>query len=428
MASSNKITKVWAREVLNFRGNPTIETEITLADGSRGTVSVPAGISAGINEVGALFDGDPARYNGRGVLKAVRNVREIIGPALLGMPSIPQAAVDKKILEVDGTPNKRRLGGNAVLAASLANALAAAESQKIPLFRLMRDKGMFKLPVPCFDLFCGGSHARNSIDFQEILLIPAGLRTFGDALRAGSAVYQALATVLKERGYKVADSLSPLAAPLKTNRESVDIMAAAIEKAGYKLGEECYIGIDAATSELYENGRYVLKSEQKSLTALELADLWEEWVRSYPIISIEDPMAEEDWDNWVMITKRLGNRVQLVGDDFFTSNPERVGRGIKLGAANAVLIKPNQIGTLTETLETIRLAGAAGYRCQPSSRSGETEQTVISDLAVLPECGQLKCGPPAEQSVPKYNRLLRIEEELGPTAAYAGKAAFPYLK
>jgi enolase len=430
MANSDIIVKVWAREVLNFRGNPTVETEVTLADGSKGCVSVPAGISAGANEVGEILDGDKKRYNGKGVLTAVRNVREIIGPAVTGMHAAPQEAVDKKILAVEGTPNKSRLGGNAVLSVSLATALAAAASQKVPLFRYMGNNGDFRLPVPCFDLFCGGSHAKNSIDFQEILMIPAGLKTFGEALMSGNAVHQALGDILKKKGYEVGNTSGPLSAPLKTNRESIDIMAEAITKAGYKLGDECYIGIDAATSELYDSaiGKYVLKSEKKSLTASELADLWEDWVKSYPIVNIEDPMSEEDWDNWVMVTKRLGNRVQLVGDDFFTSSPARVKRGIEVGAANAVLIKPNQIGTLTETLETIKLAAAAGYRCQPSSRSGETEQMVISDIAVLPECGQIKCGPPSQQSIPKYNRLLRIQEELGDKAVYAGKSAFKYLK
>lgn len=427
MADSDIIVKVWAREVLNFRGNPTVEAEVTLTDGSCGRVSVPAGISAGANEVGELLDGDKKRYNGKGVLKAVKNVREILGPAITGMHASPQRAVDKKILEVEDSPNKSRLGGNAVLSVSLATAIAAAASKKLPLFRYIGGEGPFRLPVPCFDLFCGGSHAKNSIDFQEILMIPAGLKTFGETLRSGNAVYQAISDILKQKGYEADNTSGPLSAPLKSNRESIDLMAEAIEKAGYRLGEECYIGVDAATSELYDNGKYVLKSENRSLTAAEMADLWEEWVNSYPIISLEDPMSEEDWDNWVMLTKRLGNRVQLVGDDFFTSSPVRVKRGIELGAANAVLIKPNQIGTLTETLETIKLAQDAGWRCMPSSRSGETDQTVISDISVLPECGQIKCGPPSQQSIPKYNRLLRIEEELEGKAVYAGKSVFKAL-
>ncbi len=427
MPDSDTIVKVWAREVLNFRGNPTVEAEVTLADGSFGRVSVPAGISAGASEVGELLDGEKKRYGGKGVMKAVKNVREIIGPALTGMRASPQAAVDKKILEVEGTPNKSRLGGNAVLSVSLATAYAAAANKKMPLYKYIGGEGPFRLPVPCFDLFCGGSHARDSIDFQEILMIPAGLATFGEALQSGSAVYQMIAGILKKKGYEIGNSSGPLSAPLKSNRESIDLMAEAIEKAGYRLGDQCYIGVDAATSELYENGRYVLKSENRSLTAAEIADLWEDWVNSYPIISLEDPMSEEDWDNWVMLTKRLGNRIQLVGDDFFTSSPVRVKRGIELGAANAVLIKPNQIGTLTETLETVKLAASAGYCCMPSSRSGETEQTVISDISVLPECGQIKCGPPSQQSIPKYNRLLRIEEELGDKAIYAGKSVFKAL-
>ena len=428
MKNLDKIVRVWAREILNFRGAPTVEAEVFLNDGSYGRAAVPAGISAGSSEVGQLLDGDPKKFGGKGVLKAVRNVREVIGPALKGMPASKQEAIDKTLSELDGTPNKHRLGGNAILAVSLAMAHAAANSQNLPLYRYLGGEGPFRLPVPAFDIFCGGSHAENSSDFQEYLVIPAGLPSFREALEAGAAVYKSLMEVIRSRGYSINEGGSgPLSAPVHSNQEGVELIASAIEMAGYKLGEQCFIGIDAATSELYKDGKYTLGSEGRSLTASELADMWEQWVSEYPIISIEDAMSEEDWENWQALTKRIGDRVQLVGDDFFTTNPERVKRGIAMGAANAVLIKPNQIGTLTETLETIDIAHRAGWATMLSTRSGDTEDTTIADLSVLQGCGQIKTGPPRRQGIVKHNRLLRIEEELGSKAEYAGLQAFKTL-
>jgi len=426
MNNPDIISHVWAREILNFRGDPTIEAEVLLSDGSCGRAAVPAGISVGSNEVGQLLDGDSTRFAGKGVLKAVRNVREVIGPVLKGMRASRQEMIDRKLLELDGTSNKSRLGGNAILAVSLATAQAAAANQKLPLYRYLGGKGPFALPVPAFDMFTGGSHAQNSVDFQEYLVIPAGLSSFGEALEAGVAIFHTLINLLQKRGGSV-QPMGPLAAPLRSNQEGVEAIASAIETAGYRLGEQCFIGIDAATSELYEDGKYVLRCEKRKLTSSELANLWSEWVDTYPIISIEDPMSEEDWSGWQALTRRIGGRVQLVGDDLFTTNPERVKKGITLGVANAVLIKPNQIGTLSETLETIRIANQAGWAAMLSTRSGETEDTTIADLSVLNGCGQIKTGPPYTKNIIKHNRLLRIEEELGDEAKYKGVRAFKNL-
>lgn len=380
----------------------------------------------GSNEVGQLLDGDPKRLAGKGVLKAVRNVREVIGPALRGMRASQQEMIDRKLLGLDSTPNKGRLGGNAILAVSLATAQAAAACQKVPLYKYLGGKGPFALPVPMFDMLDGGSHAKNSVDFQEYLVIPAGIPSYREALEAGVAVFHKLMELLQKRGVSVQPT-GPLAAPLHSNQEGVEVIAAAIETAGYRLGEQCFIGIDAATSELYKDGKYVLQCEGGELTSSELADLWSEWVDTYPIISIEDAMSEEDWSGWQALTQRIGGRVQLVGDDLFATNPERVKKGITLGAANAVLIKPNQIGTLSETLETIRIANQAGWATMMSTRFGETEDTTIADLSVLNGCGQIKTGPPCGKNVIKHNRLLRIEEELGVEAEYKGVQAFKNL-
>lgn len=426
MNNPNTISRVWAREILNFSGDPTIEAEVLLSDGSCGREAAPAGVSVGSNEVGQLLDGDPTRFAGKGVLKAVRNVREIIGPALEGMRASQQEMIDRKLLELDGTPNKSRLGGNAILAVSLATAQAAAASQKLPLYKYLGAEGPFALPVPVFDIFYGGSHAEGSVDFQEYLVIPAGVPNYREALEAGVAIFHKLMELLQKKGVSV-DPMGSLAAPLHSNQEGVELVASAIEKAGFKLGGQCFIGIDAATSELYRDGKYVLRCEGRELTSSELADLWSEWVDTYPIISIEDAMSEEDWSGWQALTQRIGSRVQLVGDDFFTTNPERVKKGITLGAANAVLIKPNQIGTLSETLETIRIANQAGWATMVSTRSGGTENTTIADLSVLNGCGQIKTGPPYGKNVIKHNRLLRIEEELGVEAEYKGVQAFKNL-
>ncbi|MBN1685838.1 MAG: phosphopyruvate hydratase [Spirochaetales bacterium] len=425
MAGSAKIKKVWAREVLNFRGNPTVEAEVILSDGSSGRGAVAAGISAGINEVGALLDGDTGRFAGRGTLKAVDNVRNVIAPAIGGMDARDQAAVDDKMLEVDGTPNKAKLGGNAVLAVSLAVAKAAAVSRGLPLYRHLWGDGPFWLPVPAYDMLCGGSHAiEGGLDLQEYLIVPAGVETFDQAVQAGFDIYNALIALLRAKGHAVGQWGGPVSPKLGSNKEGMDVVAEAIEKAGYKLGKEVYIGLDAATSELYEDGKYVLAREGRTLSADEMADMWTQWIDEYPLVTIEDGMAEEDWDGWKLLTHRIGDRAQLVGDDFFTTNPGRIRRGISEGTANAVLIKPNQIGSVSETLETMRLAAAAGWATMPSERSGEAEDSVISDLAVAGCAGQIKTGPPCRQTVVKYNRLLRIEEELGRNAEYAGTRAF----
>lgn len=423
MANSDAIVKIWAREVLNFRGNPTVEVEVFLKDGSYGRAAVPAGISTGSSEAIQLLDGDPDRFNGKGTLKAVENVRQVIAPALKGMQVTRQREIDSRLLELDGTAGKSRLGANAILGVSLAAAQAAAVNKKVALFRHIGGKGPFRLPVPVYDMLAGGSHAQSTVDFQEYLVIPSGVPNFYDAIHAGFKIYQALGEVLRKKGHEIPQAGGPLTPSLKTNREGVEVIAQAIEKAGYRLGKEVFIGMDAAASELYENGKYVLKGEGRTLTSNEMVDLWQEWVSAYPIVSIEDPLAEEDWEGWRIVTRRIGKRVQLVGDDLFTTNPARIRKGIELKAANAVLIKPNQIGTMTETLEAIRLAKKAGYGAMLSSRSGETEDTTISDLSVLDGAGQIKMGPPNSKSTVKFNRLLRIAEELGPRAKYAGHGA-----
>jgi enolase len=424
MGKSAKIEKIWAREVLNFRGNPAVEAEVFLADGSYGKATVPAGISTGSSEAIQLLDGDPRRFGGKGVLQAVRNVRKVIAPALQGLKADQQEKIDEALLQLDGTPDKSRLGANAILGVSLAAAHAAAASRKISLFRYLGGDGPFRLPVPVYDMLAGGSHAQSTVDFQEYLVMPAGVPTFLDAIEAGFRVYQALREVLKAKGHVITQPGGPLMPSLRSNREGVEVVAQAIEKAGYKLGKEVFIGIDAATSELYEDGKYVLKGEGRTLTSQEMVELWAEWIRAYPILSIEDGLAEEDWEGWQTLTKRIGDRVQLVGDDFFTTNPARIRKGIELKAANAVLIKPNQIGTLTETLEAIRTAREAGYGAMLSSRSGETEDFTISDLSVLKGAGQIKTGPPNLQYIVKFNRLLRIAEELGRKGSYAGLRPF----
>ncbi len=424
MASSDTIEKIWAREVLNFRGNPTVEAEVILSDGSYGRAAVPAGISTGTTEAIQILDGDPRRFEGKGVLKAVENVSQVIAPALKGAKATQQKEVDNKLLNLDGTPNKSKLGANAILAVSLATAYAAAASLKVPLYRYLGGEGPFRLPVPVIDMLAGGSHAESSVDFQEYLVIPSGLSSFQEALEAGAKVYRALREVLQKKGYSVLEAGGPYTPSLSSNREGVEVIAAAIERAGYMPGKECFIGIDAATSELYEDGKYSLTGEGRNLSSEEVVDLWAEWVAAYPIVSIEDGLAEEDWEGWQALTRRIGGRVQLVGDDFFTTAPERIRKGISLKAANAVLIKPNQIGTLTETLEAIRMAREAGWGAMLSSRSGETEDTTIADLAVLEGAGQIKLGPPCRQSIVKYNRLLRIADELEEKGEYAGLRVF----
>jgi enolase len=428
MARPDAIVKIRAREVLNFRGNPAVEAEVFLADGSYGKAAVPAGISTGSSEAVQVLDGDSERFNGKGVLRAVENVRKVIAPALKGMQATRQKEIDEKLIGLDGTPGKSRLGANAILGVSLAAAYAAAASRKLPLFRYLGGKGPFRLPVPVYDMLAGGAHAQSTVDFQEYLVIPSGVPTFHEAIQAGFKIYQALRELLQAKGHRITQVGGPLIASLKSNREGVEVVAEAIEKAGYKLGREVFLGMDAATSELYADGKYVLKGEGRTLTSDEMTDLWEEWVSAYPIVSIEDALAEEDWQGWQEVTKRIGKKVQLVGDDLFTTNPARIRKGIERKAANAVLIKPNQIGTLTETLEAIRLAKKAGFGAMLSSRSGETEDTTICDLAVLDGAWQIKTGPPNLQYAVKFNRLLRIAEELGSRAKYAGHGVIKTYK
>ncbi len=424
MAKIPRVEKIWAREVLNFRGHPTVEAEVFLTGGGYGKAAVPAGISTGSSEAIQLLDGDPKRFGGQGVLKAVEKVRRIIGPALKGMRADEQERIDETLIQLDGTSNKSRLGANAILGVSLATAHAVANSRKIFLYRYLGGKGPFRLPVPVFDMLAGGAHAQSTVDFQEYLVMPLGVPTFQEAIQAGSRIYQALREILKAGGHVLTQTGGPLTPSLRTNREGVEVVAAAIEKAGYKIGKEVFIGIDAATSELYENGKYALPGEGRILSSQGMVELWAQWVSHYPIVSIEDGLAEEDWEGWQVLTRRIGDRVQLVGDDFFTTNPARIRKGIDLKAANAVLIKPNQIGTLTETLEAMRMAREAGYGAMISSRSGETEDTTISDLSVLNGAGQIKTGPPNLQYIVKFNRLLRIAEDLGKKGTYAGKRIF----
>jgi len=424
MPNPTTIARIRALEVLNFRGNPTVEVEVLLTGGASGRGVVAAGISAGINEVGQLLDADPERYAGGGALKAVANVNDVIAPAIAGMDACDQCAVDSRMLELDGTPDKSRLGANAILAVSLATARAAAAGRGIPLFRHLGGDGPFRLPVPAFDTLCGGSHAEGGVDLQEYLVMPVGMPTFQEALHAGAAVYRALVELLREKGHNVRLASGPVSPALGSNREAMEILMQAIEKAGYRLGEEVFVGLDAAMSELHSDGKYVLGRDGRTLSAEEMAEMWAEWLDDYPIVSIEDGMSEEDWDGWQLLAECVGDRVQLVGDDFFTTNPARVRRGVELGAANAVLVKPNQIGSLSETLETIRIATDAGWAAMPSSRSGEAEDSTIAHLATLPGVGQIKIAPPCLQTVVKCNELLRIADDLGDDAEYAGRSAF----
>jgi enolase len=429
MTNPDVIDCVWAREVLDSRGNPTVEAVVLLADASLGQAMVPSGASTGTHEAVELRDGDARRFGGRGVLKAVQNVREVIAPALKGMRASRQEEIDRKLLELDGTPDKGGLGANAILAVSLAAAHAAASSRRLPLYRYLGREGPFRLPVPMLNILNGGKHAQDSTDFQEFMVVPAGLPTFREALRAAAEVYQALKSLLQKQGHSanVGDE-GGFAPSLGSNREAVELIVEAIESAGYRPGEECFIALDPATSEIYDDGRYVLAREGRSLAPQEMVEFWAEWADAYPIVSIEDGMAEDDWEGWQALAKRLGHKVQLVGDDLFTTNPERIKRGIELEAANAVLIKPNQIGCLTETLEATRIAREAGWANVMSHRSGETEDTTIADLAVAWDTGQIKTGAPCRTDrVAKYNRLLRIEEELGTRGVYAGREVYPRL-
>lgn len=422
------IEDVVAREILDSRGNPTIEVEVTLMDGSWGRAAVPSGASTGVHEALELRDGDKGRYLGKGVLKAVENVNGDIADALIGWDASDQRGIDQELLELDGTPNKSRLGANAILGTSLAVAKAAANAFELPLYRYIGGVYAHVLPVPMMNILNGGAHTGwQSTDAQEFMVMPLGAPTFSEGLRWGAEVYHALKSVLKERGYTtlVGDE-GGYAPALKANSEAVEVILVAIEKAGYKAGEQIAIALDPAASELYEEGTglYNLRREGKKLTSAEMVAFWKSWVDQYPIVSIEDGLAQDDWEGWKMLVQEVGDRLQIVGDDLLVTNPERVRRAIHDKAANALLVKLNQIGSLTETIEAVETCHRAGWRAVTSHRSGETEDATIADLAVALNMGQIKTGAPARSDrVAKYNQLLRIEAELGDSAHYAGWGA-----
>ena len=422
------IRNVRAREILDSRGNPTVEALVTLDDGAEGWAAVPSGASTGAHEAVELRDGDPSRYDGKGVQTAVANVNGAIAEAVRGIDAADQESVDRAMLDADGTPDKSALGANAVLAVSLATAHAAASSAGLPLYRRLGDGAT--LPTPMLNLLNGGRHAMDSTDFQEFMMMPVGFASFREGLRAGAEVYQALRKIVAGRGMStnVGDE-GGVAPSLATNVAAVELLIEAIERAGYRPGEDCVLALDVAATEFYEDGRYVLAREGATLTSAELVGYYEEWTSRFPIVSIEDGLTEDDWEGWALLTERLGGRVQLVGDDLFTTNTERIARGIRDGSANAVLVKLNQIGSLTETRAAIGMTQQAGWNAVISHRSGETEDTTIADLAVAVSAGQIKTGAPARsERVAKYNRLLRIEDELGASASYAGAAPFRGLR
>jgi enolase len=422
-----EIAGVRAREILDSRGNPTVEVEIAWGRTGRAVAAVPSGASTGTREALELRDGDKARFGGKGVRRAVAHVNGEIAKAVVGRPLgglAEQAELDRALVALDGTGSKSRLGANALLGVSLAAAHAAAGAAGVPLYRFLGGDSARLLPAPMMNVINGGAHADNNVDLQEFMLFPIGAPTFSEALRWGAEVFHRLRAVLHERGHSTAVGDEGGFAPnLASNREAIELVLAAIEQAGYRPGEQIALALDPATSELYRDGRYVLEGEGRTLTSDEMIGFWEEWVTRYPILSIEDGLAEDDWKGWSALTARLGSRTQLVGDDLFVTNPAILREGIRRKAANAILVKVNQIGTLTETLEAIRVAREAGYAAVVSHRSGETEDTTIADLAVGSSCGQIKTGSLCRTDrVCKYNRLLRIEEELGSAARYAGRA------
>ena len=424
-----EIVKVIGREILDSRGNPTVEADVYLADGSMGRAAVPSGASTGEHEAVELRDGDAKRYLGKGTLTAVENINTEIDKLLAGENAFDQAGVDRAMIELDGTPNKGRLGANAILAVSMATARAAADAQGSPLYRYIGGVNACTLPVPMMNILNGGAHADNSVDPQEFMIIPHGASKFSEALRMGTEIFHTLKGVLKKRGYSTAVGDEGGFAPnLKSNDEALEVVMEAITKAGYKPGEQVSISLDPAASEFYdkEKGKYIFKKSDKSeRTSDQMVDFWADWVRQYPIISIEDGMAEDDWDGWKRATDVLGKKIQLVGDDLFVTNTERLQMGIDRGIANSILIKVNQIGSLTETLEAIAMATAANYTSVISHRSGETEDAFIADLAVATGAGQIKTGSASRTDrIAKYNQLLRIEEELGASAKYPGRKAF----
>ncbi|MGH4009890.1 MAG: phosphopyruvate hydratase [Pseudonocardiaceae bacterium] len=418
------IEQVGAREILDSRGNPTVEVEVALDDGTLARAAVPSGASTGEHEAAELRDGDPQRYLGRGVERAVAAVLDEIGPELAGIEAIEQRVVDQKLVDLDGTPNKARLGANAVLGVSLAVAKAAAESSGLELFRYVGGPNAHVLPVPMLNILNGGAHADTGVDVQEFMIAPVGADSFREALRWGTETYHALKSVLKSNGLPTGlGDEGGFAPDLPTTTDALDLIATAVDKAGYTLGRDIVLALDVAATEFFADGAYTF--EKKARSAEQMAVYYAELLDAYPLASIEDPLAEDDWDGWARLTAEIGDRVQLVGDDLFVTNPERLEEGITRRVANALLVKVNQIGTLSETLDAVALAQSSGYRCMMSHRSGETEDTTIADLAVAIGCGQIKTGAPARsERVAKYNQLLRIEEALGDAARYAGDLAF----
>jgi enolase len=422
-----RIARIEGREVLDSRGNPTIAVDVTLADGTVGEAMVPSGASTGVNEAVELRDGDKKRFNGKGVLTAARHVNTEIAAALKGVDARDQRGIDLTMIALDGTPTKARLGANAILGVSLACARAAARSLGAPLYRYLGGVDTHVLPVPMFNILNGGKHAQDSTDFQEFMLVPAGLPTFHEAVRCGAEVYAALRSVLHDRGAStnVGDE-GGFAPSLPSNAAAVDVILTAIATAGYRPGMDCFLALDPASSSFYRDGVYRLERDGRSLTSAQMIDLWDEWVTKYPIVSIEDGLSEDDWDGWRLLTERLGDRVQLVGDDLLVTNVAFLRRAIRERCGNSILIKLNQIGTVTETIQAIQEARRAGWTAIVSHRSGETEDTTIADLAVAMGTGQIKTGAPTRsERTAKYNRLMKIEDELGPSATFEGSAAYP---
>jgi enolase len=425
------IETIQAREILDSRGNPTVEVDVTLVSGVMGRAAVPSGASTGAHEAVELRDGDKSRYLGKGVQKAVENVNEIIAPEIEGMIVSEQVEIDHQLRDLDGTENKSKLGANAILGVSLACAKAAAEIHGVPLFRYIGGSNAKELPVPMMNILNGGSHADNNVDIQEFMIMPVGAENFKEALRYGAEIFHSLKSVLKGKGLNTAVGDEGGFAPnLGSNEEALQVIITAIENAGYKPGEEIFIALDSAASEFYKNGKYVLAAEaQPEKSGAELIDFYADLASKYPIISLEDGLAEDDWDSWAELTTKLANKVQIVGDDLFVTNPKRLKRGIDLKIGNSILIKVNQIGTLTETLDTIEMAKRAGYTCVISHRSGETEDATIADIAVATNAGQIKTGSLSRSDrIAKYNQLLRIEEELGDRAIFSGMNTFYNLK
>ncbi|WP_251440840.1 phosphopyruvate hydratase [Veillonella intestinalis] len=424
------ITDVYAREILDSRGNPTVEVEVYLEDGTIGTAAVPSGASTGMFEAVELRDGDKGRYLGKGVEQAVANVNDVIGPEIIGFDASEQVAIDNLMIELDGTPNKAKLGANAILGVSMAVAKAAAASYDLPLFQYLGGTNAKELPVPMMNILNGGAHADNNVDIQEFMIMPVGAESFKEGLRACAEVYHTLKNVLKEKGLATGVGDEGGFAPnLGSNEEALQVICEAIKAAGYEPGSDFKLAIDAASSEFYKDGKYNLAGEGKVKTAAEMVEFYADLVEKYPIISIEDGLAEEDWEGWKLLTDRIGKKVQLVGDDLFVTNTERLAKGIVADTANAILIKVNQIGTLTETFDAIEMAKRAGYTCVISHRSGETEDATIADIAVAVNAGQIKTGAPARsERVAKYNQLLRIEDLLAETAQYRGLDVFYNIK